>query len=99
MPSVVIRTVKSAVVPGLAGLDEPKARTEVEKADLTVGSIKRSYGPVAGEVLGQRPSAGIEVLAGSSVDLVVADPTLAPDSAQNPGPAPTPAFTPAPWVE
>ena len=98
-PSVVIRTVKSAVVPGLAGLDEPKARTEVEKADLTVGSIKRSYGPVAGEVLGQRPSAGIEVLAGSSVDLVVADPTLAPDSAQNPGPAPTPAFTPAPWVE
>jgi beta-lactam-binding protein with PASTA domain len=98
-PSVVVRTVKSAVVPGLAGLTESDARAEVEKAELTVGSIKKSYGPVAGEVLGQRPSAGIEVLAGSSVDLVLADPSLAPDSAQNPNPTPTPAFTPAPWVE
>lgn len=98
-PSVVVRTVKSAVVPGLSGLTEEKARAEVEKADLTVGSVKKSYGPVAGEVLGQRPSAGIEVLAGSSVDLVVADPALAPDSANNPDPIPTPAFTPAPWVE
>jgi beta-lactam-binding protein with PASTA domain len=98
-PSVVVRTVSSAVVPGLAGLAEREARAEVEKAELVVGSIKRSYGPVAGEVLGQRPSAGIEVLAGSSVDLVVADPTLAPDTAQNNGPAPTPAFTPAPWVD
>ena len=98
-PSVVVRTVRSAVVPGLAGLSESEARSEVEKAELTVGSVKKSYGPVAGEVLGQRPSAGIEVLAGSTVDLVVADPGLAPDAAQNVAPTPTPAFTPAPWVE
>ena len=98
-PSVVVRTAKSAVVPGLAGLTEKQARAEIEKADLTIGSVKKSYGPVSGEVLGQRPSAGIEVLAGSTVDLVVAEPGLSPDAAQNPDPVPTPAFTPAPWAD
>jgi len=97
--SVLVRTAVSAVVPGLSGLSEAEARARVDKADLTIGSVTKSYGPVAGEVLGQRPSAGIEVLAGSQVDLVVADPSMAPDSARLPVPKPTPAFTPAPWVE
>ena len=98
-PAVVVETVKSAVVPGLAGMSEKEAKAEVKRADLTIGSVKKSYGPVAGEVLGQRPTAGIEVTAGSSVDLVIADPSLSPDSANNPVPVPTPAFTAAPWVE
>lgn len=97
--TVLIRTAVSAVVPGLAGLSEQEARAKIESAELTVGSVKKSYGPVKGEVLGQRPSAGIEVLGGSQVDLVVADPSMAPDAAVNAAPQPTPAFTPAPWVD
>jgi beta-lactam-binding protein with PASTA domain len=97
--SVLVRTALSSVVPGLTGLGFNEARARVEKADLTIGSVKKSYGPKDGEVLGQRPSAGIEVLAGSQVDLVVSDSSLAPDTARNPAPLPTPAFTPAPWVE
>lgn len=98
-PAVVVRTSSSAVVPGLSGMSEKQARVAIEKADLVVGSVRKSYGPVAGEVLGQRPSAGIEVLAGSSVDLVIAEPGLSPDAAQVLDPLPTPAFTPAPWVD
>lgn len=97
--SVLVRTASSAVVPGLTGLSEAQARTTLSKADLRIGTVKKSYGPVSGEVLGQRPSAGIEVLAGSTIDLVVADPSLSPDTARNLDPVPTPAFTPAPWVE
>lgn len=97
--AVLVRTASSSVVPGLTGLSESQARKRVEEAGLTVGSVKHTFGPVPGEVMGQRPSAGIEVLAGSQVDLVVADPKMAPDSANSPPPSPTPAFTPAPWVE
>lgn len=96
--TVLIRTATSAVVPGLAGMSEAQARAEVKKADLSVGTIRKSYGPVPGEVLGQRPSAGIEVVAGSRVDLVIADPALNPDAARNPDPVPTPALNNAPWV-
>lgn len=98
-PTVVVQTVASAVVPGVAGLSEAQARARVEKADLTVGSVKRVHGDVAGEVLGQSPSAGIETVAGSRVDLVVADPSLSPATANVGDPKPTPAFTPDPWVE
>jgi len=97
--TVLVRTTSSSVVPGLAGLSQNEARTKIEKAELTVGKVTKSYGPVPGEVLGQRPSPGIEVVSGSQVDLVVADPSLQPDAAVNPQPLPTPAFTPAPWVE
>ena len=97
--AVLVRTAVSSVVPGVTGLSEADARARVEKAQLVVGSVKKSYGPVKGEVLGQRPAAGIEVTAGSTVDLVVGDPSVSPDATKNTAPAPTPAFTPAPWVD
>ncbi len=95
--SVVIRVSDSSVVPGLSGLSESEARAKLERAGLTVGSVKRSYGEVPGEVMDQRPAAGIEAVAGSAVDLVISDPDAAPSAAV--GPSPTPGFTPAPWVE
>ena len=95
--SVVIRVSESAVVPSLSGLMEVQARNQLEKAGLTVGSVKKSFGEIPGEVLDQRPAAGIEAVAGSSVDLVVADPKAAPSAAV--GPTPTPGFTPPAWVE
>lgn len=98
-PSVLVRTASSSVVPGLTGLTVDQAKKKIQKSDLIVGSVKKTYGPIEGEVLGQRPSAGIEVLSGSQVDLVIADPKMSPDSARMPGPAPTPAYKPAPWVE
>lgn len=98
-PTVLVRVAASAVVPGLSGMSESAARARIEKAELTVGSVKRAHGEVAGEVIGQSPSAGIEIVAGSSVDLVIADPTVSPATAKIPDPLPTPAFTPAPWVD
>ncbi len=97
-PVVRVRVAASTVVPGLAGLSEEEARTRLRDAQLMVGGVSHSYGPVAGEVIGQRPSSGIEVVAGSGVDLVIADPDLSPSLSQDP-PMPTPAFTPAPWVD
>lgn len=97
--SVLVRTASSSVVPGVTGMNLEQAKKRIKGAELTLGAVKKSYGPVEGEVLGQRPSAGIEVLSGSQVDLVVADPKMSPDSAKAPGPTPTPAYTPAPWVE
>jgi beta-lactam-binding protein with PASTA domain len=94
--SVVVRVAESAVVPSLSGLSEAQARAQLEKAGLSVGRIKKSHGEIPGEVLDQRPSPGIEAVAGSSVDLVISDPQAAAAAA---GPAPTPDFTPAPWVE
>jgi serine/threonine-protein kinase len=95
--SVIIRVSEAAVVPNLSGLSESQARAEVEKAGLSVGTIKKSRGEVPGEVLDQRPSPGIEAVSGSAVDLVVSDPDAPPSAAQ--GPSATPGFTPAPWVE
>lgn len=98
-PTVVVRVAASAVVPGVAGMNESEARARIERAQLTVGSVKRAHGKVAGEVIGQRPAAGIEVIAGSTVDLVISDPKVSPDTANLPDPLPTPAFTPDPWVD
>lgn len=95
--SVVVRVSESAVVPRLGGLTESQARARLEQAGLSLGSVKRSYGEVSGEVLDQRPSSGIEAIAGSSVDIVISDPS-APASAAF-GPTPASDFTPAPWVE
>lgn len=95
--SVVVRVSDSAVVPSLSGLSEAEARDKLEKAGLSVGTVKKSYGEVPGEVLDQRPSGGIEAIAGSSVDIVVSDPQAPPSAAQEGSAAP--GFTPAPWVE
>ncbi len=94
--SVQVKIAAAAVIPSLSGLSEAEARVQLEKSGLVPGTIRRSHGEILGEVIGQRPSPGIEAVAGSRVDLVISDPKAAPASAQ--GPAPTPAFTPAPWV-
>lgn len=96
-PSVVIRVSEAAIVPRLSGLSESQAKAQLQSAGFTLGTVKYARGEVAGEVLDQRPSAGIEAVAGSSVDLVVSDPQAAPFSAQ--GSAPNPGFTPDPWAE
>lgn len=95
--SVVVRVSDSAVVPSLSGLSEADAKAQLEKAGLSLGNVRKSYGEVPGEVLDQRPSPGIEAVSGSTVDIVVADPQAAPSAAQ--GATATPGFTPAPWVE
>ncbi len=97
-PTVRARVAASAVVPSLTGIGENEARARLRQAQLTVGGVTYGYGPVAGEVIGQRPTSGIEVVAGSGVDLVIADPDLSSSAAVDP-PLPTPAFTPAPWVD
>lgn len=96
-PSVVVRVSEAAIVPRLSGLSESQAKAQLQTAGFALGTIKYARGDVAGEVLDQRPSAGIEAVAGSSVDLVISDPQAAPFSAQ--GPAPNPGFTPDPWAE
>ena len=96
-PSVVIRVSEAAVVPSLSGMSESQARTQLQKAGFTLGTVKRARGDIAGEVLDQRPSAGIEAVAGSTVDLVISDPQAPPSSAQEP--AATPGFTPDPWAQ
>ena len=95
--SVIVRVSDSAVVPSLSGLSEAQARAQLEKAGLSLGNVRKSYGEVTGEVLDQRPSPGIEAISGSTVDIVIADPQAAPSAAQ--GSTATPGFTPAPWVE
>ncbi len=95
--SVVIRVSEAAIVPRLAGLSESDAKARLQQAGFSLGTVKRVRGEVAGEVIEQRPSSGIEAISGSTIDLVVADPQAAPSSAQ--GPAPNPGFTPDPWAE
>ena len=95
--SVVIRVSEAAIVPRLSGLNETEARTRLQQAGFSLGTVRRVRGDIAGEVIDQRPSSGIEAIAGSTVDLVVADPSAAPSSAQ--GPAPNSGFTPDPWAE
>ncbi len=98
-PTVVVRVTASAVVPSVAGMTESQARARIERAQLTVGNVKRAHGKVAGEVIGQQPAPGIELVEGSTVDLVITDPSVSPDSANLIDPLPTPAFTPDPWVD
>jgi beta-lactam-binding protein with PASTA domain len=95
--SVVVKVSDAAVIPNLSGMSEADARAKLEKVGLTVGTVKRSFGEVPDEVLDQRPSAGIEAVSGSAVDMVISDPQAAPSAAQ--GASATPGFTPAPWVE
>ncbi|MGE0488723.1 MAG: PASTA domain-containing protein [Vulcanimicrobiota bacterium] len=95
-----VRTSPSTVVPVLQGDSENQARGKLSAAGLQVGQVRKVYGPVAGEVIGQEPLPGIEVPPGTRVDLFVADPALPVEPGPDATPlAPNPDFTPAPWVE
>ncbi len=98
--TVRVKTSPSTVVPVLQGRNERDAVIKLLAAGLEVGQVRRVYGEVAGDVVGQEPLPGIEVPPGTRVDLFIADPEVQ----QEPGPEaspvePKPQFTPAPWVE
>ncbi len=62
------------VVPEVVGLEEGVARTAIEDAGLTVGSvIFRADSAVAGTVLASTPAAGRKVRLRSAIDIVLSD--------------------------
>ena len=70
------------VVPDVVSLEEGEARTNIELAGLTVGSVQFRAAVVAvGVVIATSPAAGRKLRAGSAVDLVLSDGrTPPPDS-------------------
>ncbi len=64
----------TATVPSLDGLDEQQARSSIESAGLSAGSIRRQNDPAlaAGTVISASLEAGAEVARGTTVNLVVA---------------------------
>ena len=60
-------------VPDVVGLEQAEATTAIVTAGLVVGAMTQEYSDTVpvGHVIGQDPLAGIEVLEGSAVDLVV----------------------------
>jgi len=62
------------VVPALANLEEGAARSAIETAGLTVGSVQFHASTLpAGTVLSSQPAAGVKARAGSAVNLVLSD--------------------------
>jgi serine/threonine-protein kinase len=63
----------TVAVPSVAGLSEAEARSILEAADLTVGSVQQeANGDIpAGNVIRSDPGQGAEVAPGSSVTLIV----------------------------
>jgi len=74
------------MVPMVVGLEEGAARTAIEDAGLTVGSvIFRADSAIAGTVLASTPAAGRKVRPGTSVDIVLSDGrTVGPDTSVAP---------------
>ena len=60
-------------VPDVVGLAQAAAESAIAGATLTVGTVTTSYSPTvpSGDVISQNPLGGVNVNAGSSVDLVV----------------------------
>lgn len=63
-------------VPKVTGMPLGRARDKIERAGLTVGSVREREDPElsANRVLSQSPSAGSDVASGTAVDLVVVAP-------------------------
>ena len=98
-PLMSVRATPSTVVPSVTGLELAEAESKVRSAGLSLGEIRRVYGPRAGEVVDQDPMPGIELPPNSVVDLFVAEPSLDPNPGPGPEVIPTPLSTPEPWVE
>ncbi|MDZ5145025.1 Stk1 family PASTA domain-containing Ser/Thr kinase [Microbacterium testaceum] len=64
----------TATVPTLNGITESEARTSLQKAGLSVGSIRRQDNPAlaAGTIISSSVESGSEVAKGTTVNLVVA---------------------------
>lgn len=64
---------KAVTVPNVAGMTQTEAETAILAADLALGQITQQCSDTvpAGYVISQSPAAGLIVLAGSSVDMMV----------------------------
>ena len=90
-------------VPRLRGQTEQQARETLASRDLGVGTIDREPDQSVpdGSVIRSNPAEGVEVEAGSQVDLVIStgptpSPTPSPTPTPTPAPTPTPTPTPSP---
>ena len=86
-------------VPRLRGQTEQQARDTLAGFDLSVGSIDREPDPSVpdGSVIRSNPAEGVDVAAGSQVDLVISTgPTPSPTPSPTPVPTPTPTPVPTP---
>nr|MBA3614305.1 PASTA domain-containing protein [Nitrospirales bacterium] len=75
LPTFAFSTAWAEVVPDVVGFSQIAAESEITGAGLTVGAITTTnHASVpSGSVISQTPAAGIDVPAGSSIDLVVSD--------------------------
>ena len=91
--------VEQAAVPRLRGQTLDQARETLDEAGLSVGAIDRVPDPSIpdGSVISSNPAEGVDVAAGSQVDLVVSTgPTPSPTPTPTPTPTPVPTPTPTP---
>ncbi|MEQ1690657.1 MAG: PASTA domain-containing protein [Gemmatimonas sp.] len=81
------------VIPNVVSLEEGAARTAIESAGLTIGTVQfRAASAAAGVVLATTPAAGRKVRAGTAVNLVLSDGRTPPDTTDtlsHPSPAPS----------
>jgi serine/threonine-protein kinase len=82
---------EEVAVPRLRGQTEEQARSTLDRFDLSVGAIQREPDPSIpeGSVIRSEPNEGVDVEAGSQVDLVIS-------TGPTPSPTPTPTPTPTP---
>ena len=75
LPTFALPTVWAEEVPDVVGLSQGDAEFAITGAGLTVGAITTTNHPTvaAGNVISQTPDAGINVVTGSPVDLVVSN--------------------------
>jgi eukaryotic-like serine/threonine-protein kinase len=92
---------EEVAVPRLRGQTLDQARQTLSDEGLSVGAIDREPDPSIpdGSVIRSEPNEGVEVAAGSQVDLVISTgPTPAPTPSPTPTPTPTPQPTPIPTL-
>jgi beta-lactam-binding protein with PASTA domain len=70
---LVVSLGKAVTVPDVAGMSQFDAESTILAADLVVGQVTQECNETvpAGNVISQSPAAGLTVLAGSSVDMIV----------------------------
>jgi serine/threonine-protein kinase len=92
---------EEVAVPRLRGQTLDQARQTLSDEGLSVGAIDREPDPSVpdGSVIRSEPNEGVEVPAGSQVDLVISTgPTPSPTPSPTPTPTPQPTPTPIPTL-
>jgi eukaryotic-like serine/threonine-protein kinase len=92
---------EEVAVPRLRGQTLDQARQTLSDEGLSVGAIDREPDPSVpdGSVIRSEPNEGVEVSAGSQVDLVISTgPTPSPTPSPTPTPTPQPTATPIPTL-